>query len=286
MRSKRIAIAAGIVATLALFGGTVASAAPVSPNGTGAVRQAAATPNSVDSSSVVDNSLSHLDVKNGTLGQSDMFPGANSAYLSTYDNTVRSISVVNGSLGQVDLDAATNAKINANAILTVTADTMVTNRPDTATDASVWAKDNMTRTLTVVRQHATKASNCGSGAVKCWLYTGTIKDNGTFTTIAGAHGPNSATPINGIVNGTVNGVYEIEFYANSDVPNSTHVDSTIDGSSPSTSDWMKLAFPAGTQFSGFTGVDYKWVYNAPATCEVHTQSTASNTGDILGVNGC
>lgn len=172
------------------------------------------------------------------------------------------------------------------AILTVTADTMVTGRDDTATDASVWAKDAMTRTLTVVRQSAAEASKCGAGAVKCWFYTGTIKDNGTFTTVAGAHGPNSATPINGIVQGTVNGVYEIEFYASSDAPNSTNVDATVTGNSPSTSNWMKMAFPAGTQFAGFNGVDYKWSYAAAATCENHVQQTSGNSGDILGVNHC
>lgn len=203
--------------------------------------------------------------------------------------------LVDNAVTENKLSAAVRAKLNAagtpgqngkDAILTVTADTMVTGRDDTATDASVWAKDAMTRTLTVVRQSAAEASKCGAGAVKCWFYTGTIKDNGTFQTVAGAHGPNSTTPINGIVQGTVNGVYEIEFYANSDVPNSSNVDSTVTGNSPSTSNWMKMAFPAGTQFDGFHGVDYKWSYAAAATCENHVQQTSGNTGDILGVNHC
>jgi hypothetical protein len=49
---------------------------------------------------------------------------------------------------------------------------------------------------------------------------------------------------------------------------------------------MKMAFPAGTQFAGFTGVDYTWVYKAPKTCEEHKQTTAGNTGDILGNVAC
>lgn len=234
-----------------------------------------------------------VQIKDGTVYGADLAPGMVAWFTGgPYNNTVTTNTVKDGSLGEADLDAALKAKLNApgtpgaDALLTVTADTMITARPDTATDGTVWANDSMTRTLTVVRQHATKASDCGAGAVKCWFYTGTIKDNGTFTTTTGAHGPSSTTPINGIVNGTVNGVYEIEFYATSDKPNSTNVDSTVTGTSPTTGNWMKMAFPSGTQFNGFTGVDYTWVYKAPATCETHTQTTAGNTGDILGKNAC
>lgn len=271
-------IAAFAAAGLLFAGSTIltASAAPAPERASAAVAPA----NTVTGTSVVD----------GSLYQRDLNPALVTFLTTMYNNSVGSPQVKDGSLGLVDLSPAAVAALKgangADAILPVTADTMVTGRPDTATDGTVWAKDSMTRTLTVVRQHATKASDCGAGAVKCWYYTGTIRDNGTFTTVAGAHGPNSVTPISGIVEGTVNGVYEIEFNATSDKPNPALVDSTVTGSSPSTSDWMKMAFPAGTQFAGFTGVDYTWVYKAPKTCEVHTQATAANTGDILGVNKC
>jgi hypothetical protein len=253
-----------------------------------------------------DNSVNTYKIKDKTIGGWDMldntipwskfgsdFRGEIRSFQAKSDAATKAANAAAAAAAAADAKAqqaldkpGTPGTPGADAILTVTADTMVTGRDDTATDGSVWAKDSMTRTLTVVRQHAAEAAKCGAGAVKCWFYTGTIKDNGTFTTLDGAHGPNSTTPISGIVNGTVNGVYEIEFYANSDVPNSTHVDSTVTGSSPSTSNWMKLAFPTGTQFAGFNGLDYTWVYTAPNTCETHTQTTAANTGDILGKNLC
>jgi hypothetical protein len=276
---KRGAVALIAVAAIVGLGVANANAAPV-PDG------ASRSVSAVTYIPTTKGAVTNYNIKDGTIYCADLAPGMCEWFTG---------GPFNGTVHEATLDAALRAKVNAvgapgapgqDALLTISADSMVTGRDDTATDASVWAKDSMTRTLTVVRQHADAASKCGPGAVKCWFYTGTIKDNGTFTTVAGAHGPNSTTPINGVVNGTVNGVYEIEFYANSDVPNSTHVDSTVSGNSPTTSNWMKLAFPAGTQFDGFTGVDYKWVYTAPATCEVHQQSTAGNTGDILGVNAC
>jgi hypothetical protein len=288
MKIKAVGAAIALVVGLTFAGAVSADAANVNPSGSGtAARQAIAPANSVNGSSVVDGSLYCADF---AVGLCDWM-----------------LSAPNGSITEASLNAALKIKVNqlavagpqgpagavgpqgpagpagASAILSVTADTMVSNRNDTATDGTVWAKDTMTRTLTVVRQHATKATDCGAGAVKCWFYTGTIKDNGTFTTVAGAHGPNSTTPINGTVNGTVNGVYEIEFNATSDLPNSTTVPSVVTGSSPTTSDWMKQAFPAGTLFYGFNGVKYTWAYFAPVTGENHVQTNTGNTGDILGV---
>jgi hypothetical protein len=239
-----------------------------------------------------------VQIKDGTVYSADLAPGLAASFTTVFNNTVGTPAIKPNAVTEDKLSQAVRDKLakvgtpgtpgapGADAILSVTADTMVTARPDTATDGSVWANDDMTRTLTVNRQHAAEASKCGAGAVKCWFYTGTIKDNGTFKTVAGAHAPNSATPISGTVEGTVNGVYEIEFYATSDKPNPSLVDSTVTGAAPTTSNWAKLAFPAGTQFSAVNGVDYTWVYKAPKTCEVHTQTTNSTTGDIRGLNAC
>lgn len=286
-----------------VLGATLTGAVPASGAQAPQPRVAAAlaADNTVDSSTVVNESLTGADIKNGTLYQADLNPALVDYFTGVFNNTVGSAAVKDGSLLLADFSQAAKDGLKGDkgdtgatgpqgpagaGLLTVTADSMVTARPDTATDGSVWANDSMTRTLSVTKQHAAEATKCGAGAVKCFFYTGTIKDNGTFTTVTGAHGPNSATAINGIVNGTLNGVYEIEFYANSDAPNPSLVDSTVTGASPSTSNWMKLAFPAGTLFAGFAGVDYKWVYLAPATCETHTQTTTSTTGDILGINHC
>jgi hypothetical protein len=292
LRITKKAIAASVAVVAAVGGGILVSSsadAAQSQPRVAAATTAALPPNSV---------TGPVQIKDGTVYSADLAPGLAASFTTVFNNTVGTPALKPNAVTEDKLSQAVRDKLNkagtpgtpgapgADAILSVTADTMVTARPDTATDGTVWANDSMTRTLTVVRQHATKASDCGAGAVKCWFYTGTIKDNGTFTTVDGAHGPNSATPISGTVNGNVNGVYEIEFYANSDQPNPSNVDATVTGASPTTSNWAKMAFPAGTQFSAVTGVDYTWVYKAPATCEIHTQTTNSTTGDILGQNKC
>jgi hypothetical protein len=166
---------------------------------------------------------------------------------------------------------------------------MVTGRDDTATDGTVWAKDTLTRTVTVNRQSAAEADKCGTGAVKCFFYTATLKDNGTFATVADAHSPNTPnTPINGQLSGTIDGVYELEFYASSGAPDPSLVDKIVTGTPAGyeTGNWVKNFFPDDTKFSAIGGIDYKWVYTAPTTCEEHIQATAGNTGNITGVNAC
>lgn len=283
MNLKAIVTSVALAATVTLLGGTLASAAPVNPNGSGPVRQAVLAPNSItNSGQVAPDALEGSDIK--PLWSSDIAAPAWAQIMGVPYNTVGTQQLKADAITPDKLAPALRAKIDASAILSVTADTMLTDRNDTATDGSVWAKDSMTRTLTVVRQHATEASKCGASATECWFYTGTIRDNGTFKTVAGAHGPNSLTPINGIVTGTVNGVYKIEFNASSDAPNPANVDPTVTGGT-STGNWMKLVFPAGTQFSALTGVEFRWDYIS-SLCELHTQATSGNVGDILGVNKC
>lgn len=297
---RRVGIAAGAVALVAGLGivnGTGAGATEARSMGATALGPV----NSVGTNQLVNSGIWGVDIHDNTIPLVkmgwDFRQAIAAADVSKADSIKSSSQIKAGSIDYSDLNAALKAKVDsttpgtpgtpgADAILSVTADSMVTDRPDTATDGSVWAKDSMTRTLTVVRQHAASASSCGAGAVKCWFYTGTIRDNGTFTTVAGAKSPRELKPISGTVNGSVNGVYEIEFFANSDLPNSSHVDTIVTGPAPSTSNWMKMAFPDDTKFAGFNGVDYKWIYNAPATCEVHVQTTAGNTGDIVGTNNC
>lgn len=276
---------AGAVVGISLLGGGAADASQ--PRAAAAV-VAPLPPNSV---------TGPVQVKDGTLYAADLAPGMVAWFTGgPYDGTVTTNTVKDGTLAEADLNAALKAKLNkvgtpgapgADALLTVSADTMVTDRPDTATDGSVWAKDSMLRKITITRHGAVKASECGAGAVKCFYYTGTITDNGTFTTVAGAHGPNSQTPINNIVNGTILGVYEFEVNANTDLVDPSKVDSTVTGASPTTGDWYKGFFIPGTQFGGYANTDYSYDYFAAKTCEHHRQSAKDgNVKDILGVNLC
>ena len=268
---------------------------------------------------IPDNTVDTNDLKNGGINQVDLSTGLYNILRTPNQDTVTGWSIKDGSIQFNDLAPGAKTALKGDkgddgpkgddgakgdkgdtgdkgdkgekgdpgtpAVVTATGDTAVSERPDSGLHGT-WADDSMTRTLTVVRQHAAKASDCGAGAVKCWFYTGTIKDNGSFKTRAGALSPNAGTPISGIVTGTISGVYEIEFYADSDEPDGSLVESTASGPEPATSDWMKMAFPTGTKFNGFEGVDYSWTYQASNTCETHIQATAKNTGDIQGINKC
>lgn len=231
------------------------------------------------------------------------------ASLQVVDGSLTGTDIQNGALGQADFDAATNAKINAlpvpgpagpagpagpqgpagqngnDAILSVTAASSLTDRPDSGLHGT-WAKDNMTRTVVVTRQKAAKASNCGGGATKCWFYTGSIVDNGTFATVAGGKSPQAGLDIAGTVNGSVAGASQIEFFASSDAPNPALVDATVVGAAHPTGEWVKMFFPAGTVVTDTDLLDWAWTYTAPGTCEKWVNAKAGNTGDIAGVNAC
>lgn len=173
----------------------------------------------------------------------------------------------------------------ADATLTVTAVTALSDRNDSGT-AGNWAKDAFTRTATLTRQHAATAAKCGSGATQCWLYTGSVADNGSFTTIDGAKAPVSGDDISGTLSGSFNGGSTFELYADSDTPNPSSVPGVITGNADSTSTWMHLFFASGTKFAADNEPKWSWTYSAPSTCETWTNGYTANTGDIKGVNQC
>lgn len=239
----------------------------------------------------------------------------------TYPLCARSVAgtqVVDKSLGEHEFNDATRAKLNKtaqqgpkgdtgaigpvgpagpqgpagpagtngdDAILSVMAVSSLVDRPDSGLHGT-WALDNLTRTVSITRQKAAKASNCGSGATKCWFYTGSIADNGSFATVAAGKSPQAGADIAGTVNGTVAGASQIEFYASSDAPNPALVDATVTGAAHPTGEWVKMFFAPGTVVTDTDLLDWSWTYNAPGTCEKWVNAKAGNTGDITGVNAC
>lgn len=152
------------------------------------------------------------------------------------------------------------------ALYSITATTSVTNWPE----SSGWAIDAFTRTVNLTRQHAAESAQCG-GTPTCWFYTGTITDGGTFTAVAGQPTPNGTGGVLASnVTGTMNGGAKFEFYASSDAPNAANVPASATKATlgTTTSEWFKLAFPAGTVFhtpaSGAL-TQYDWEYATP--CE-------------------
>lgn len=168
----------------------------------------------------------------------------------------------------------------SDAILSVQAQTAVSNWPE----SSGWANDGFTRSVTVTRQHAAPASDCGTTATQCWFYTETLGDSGSFTTVSGHASPNgsSTDKITGTWTGTMSGGGKLEFYASSDTPDPSLVPGTATGAdrggNETTTNWYKLFFPDGTQFGLATGANapfttYDWDYAVTVTCG--TSSTLS-----------
>ena len=191
--------------------------------------------------------------------------------------------------------------------MSVTAATAVSARSDSSSNGT-WATDAFTRTVTVTRRGAVSVSHCGAGAVVCYFYTGSIADNGSFATVAGALAPNQHSAkdpapggkIQGTVTGTMTGGSAMEFYVGSSsanwngAPSAAGVPATVTGNSPSTGTWYEQFFTGtGDVFNGAANlVNWSWAYSAPATCEHWTDAAANGggnsagDGNIAGVNMC
>jgi hypothetical protein len=243
-------------------------------------------------------SVTGWQIKDGTIYGADINPDVVKWFTGTYDNTVTTKSVKDGALTEADLSPAVKAKLNAvgtggvgpagpqgpkgdkgepgdSAIVSVTAATALTDRPDSGAHGD-WALDSLTRSVAITRQAAVEASKCGTSAMTCWFYTGTLIDNGTFTTIDGAKSPDKGTAISGTVQGSVVGGSKFQFYASSDAPNPVSVPGTSDGAANPTAKWPSLFFPAGTAVTDADLLDWSWTYEAQATCEKWVNAKAGN----------
>jgi hypothetical protein len=201
--------------------------------------------------------------------------------------------------------------------VTATANISVTNDPDTAAVAEpleypnggIWALDNYAFTVTVIRHSAVDLSNCVSADTPadnttCYYYTGSAAINGTFQALGGGTvSPLGGKPMNGTPDGTLNGTYDFEFYADSGALSAATVPATVNNAgerfAAGTSDpvWYATFFPKGTVLLGADGggltsipqPDYSFTYlatsencTAPQVQEKMVQAWNGNTGDITG----
>jgi len=76
-------------------------------------------------------------------------------------------------------------------IITHSAVTNLTNRPDSGGHGNDWALDHFKRTATLTLSGAVALSHCGGATSTnfCYKWTATVTDTGTFTTIAGQLAP-------------------------------------------------------------------------------------------------
>src|ERR1039458_5184459 len=101
------------------------------------------------------------------------------------------VSVVAGMglAGIVPAAAPVSAHSHRGHSRVVTATTQLRDRPDSGGDNSNWANDRFTRVATITPAGTGTPADCGITTGVCNAYTATLKDSGTFTTIAGALPP-------------------------------------------------------------------------------------------------
>lgn len=186
--------------------------------------------------------------------------------------------------------AGSTGAAGASEIQTVTGTTSVTAWPET----SGWAIDAFVRTVSVTSHGAVDNSHC-SGAPKCFFFTFTLSDNGSFTTVDGKPTPNgTGGTISGVSAGTMQGVAGGQFYADSDAMTGTvPVSATGDDKPASTTTWATLVMTSGAHTYGVTLTAYSWQYADGQTCETWTDAInpgddgqSAADGNITGVVAC
>lgn len=184
----------------------------------------------------------------------------------------------------------------AQAAVTVTATTHMTNHPDSGNHGD-WATDTFDRSASVTPGGLQVGNtDCGT-LVPCYKYTGMLSDNGSFLAADGLLSPQAGAVIDGPVNGSFNGgamagTGTFTFYANSPAPSDVGVPTSVNGAGPSTSSWMKLFFPGGTLFSGDLLPGWSWTYGDSLHCQQWIDALSNSDGslpadgDITGVDHC
>lgn len=150
--------------------------------------------------------------------------------------------------------AASAATHPAAATTTFTAVTKVSAHPDSGVQGDNWANDNFTRTATIKRGAEVSVSNCpGSGTGKCYFYTGTLSDSGTFTSVAGMASPRTVALLDQSLTGTfAGGSTSIEFWSSWKTPNVADVPKTVSGpvsGRETSTDWVEQFFGPGAVFN-------------------------------------
>lgn len=141
----------------------------------------------------------------------------------------------------------------AAAATTFTAVTRITAHPDGGAQGNNWANDNFTRTATIHRVNQVPGADCpGSGTGKCWFYTGTLSDTGTFTTIAGQLAPRTGSLDLALTGSFSGGTTTIDFWSSWATPNPADVPPTATGLATgrgTTTNWVEQFFGAGAVFN-------------------------------------
>jgi hypothetical protein len=156
--------------------------------------------------------------------------------------------------GVTAASAATHPAAATTTTTTFTAVTKVSAHPDSGALGDNWANDNFTRTATIKRGAEVSVSSCpGSGTGKCYFYTGTLSDSGTFASVAGMGSPRTPTLLDQSLTGTfTGGSTSIEFWSSWKTPNVADVPKTVSGQvsgRETSTDWVEQFFGPGAVFN-------------------------------------
>jgi hypothetical protein len=139
------------------------------------------------------------------------------------------------------------------ATTTFTAVTTITGHPDGGAQGNNWANDSFTRTATIHRVNQVTVAECpGSGTGKCWFYTGTLSDSGTFATIAGQLAPRTGSLDQSLAGAFSGGTKTIDFWSSWENPNKADVPQTVSGAATgrgTTTNWVEQFFGPGAVFN-------------------------------------
>ena len=266
-RRPGLAISAAALAVIGVAGGGVAIAATSGPSAPAVAIPAGTLHGCVSGSSRTLDHVYEINTSGTTCpaGSFLVYWGVTGPKGATGATGAKGATGAAGATGPQGPAGPAGSAGASGALPTITAGTTVKEWPE----SSGWADDGFTRTLTETVQHAAPAADCGSGVERCWFVTGTLTDNGTFTTVNGAASPNgsSSAKIEGALTGTMEGTADFQLYASSDsLTGTVPVSATGSAKPASTTTWGELAFPSGTQFNKVSLTGYDWTYTLPVEC--------------------
>lgn len=145
--------------------------------------------------------------------------------------------------------------------------TQMTHRAERAWGGEVWAYGTFTRRTWITFRGSAPLVDCGTFEGRCYAYTASFYDYGTFTTVRGSQSPNHGAHAGVLISDQVQGEFHgygmfTTFFATAR-PQPGLLPSTVSGNVYSDFRWPELFFPASTTFAGVFETDYGDYYVAP-----------------------
>lgn len=167
------------------------------------------------------------------------------------------------------------------------ATSVLSNRPDSASDGTNWSNDHISRASMVVY--------LGDATAGVHSFQGSVVDTGTFHALAGASQPNPSTAgakLGDSLSGSIAGSTGYSFTSSAFVSRSP--ESAYSGSNPTTGNWPGLYFATGAVANGGLDnsgpVEWAWTYTSNKdnckNTEVWVDAQYGEAGNITAPATC